>query len=87
MQHTMEYVKGDKKYRKHPERYIRDKKWEDEIVDKEVLDLKLFKRDSCGFPMAYCEKCGSSESYTELEIKANDSKCCSAKLLYKKGAV
>ena len=24
-----------------------------------------FKRDSCGFPMAYCQECGISESYKE----------------------
>ena len=38
-----------------------------------------FKLDSTGFPMAYCEKCGVSNSYRFEELKG-DSKCCNAKL-------
>ena len=39
-----------------------------------------FKRDTCGFPMGYCEKCGVSEFYEENELYG-DSKCCNSKIL------
>ena len=81
MQHTIEYAKTEKKYRKHPERYLRDHKWEDEIIiPEEKIDLKLFSRDTCGFAMAYCSKCGTSESYKDIDILSGDSRCCNAKL-------
>ena len=81
MQHTMEYVKGDKKYRKHPERYIRDKKWEDEIVIvKEQISLKDFRLDSTGYNyIGYCDKCNVSGFYKKEQLNG-DSSCCSAKI-------
>ena len=42
--------------------------------------VEQFQRDSCGFPMAYCQECGVSESYEEKELYG-DSKCCNSKLL------
>ena len=54
MKHTIEYVKGDKKYRKHPERYIRDHKWEDEIIVKEEsFDISKFKMTTTGHYIGY----------------------------------
>ena len=82
MQHTMEYVKGDKKYRKHPERYIRDKKWEDEIVIvEEQISLKDFRLDSTGYNyIGYCDKCNVSGFYKKEHLNG-DSSCCSAKII------
>ena len=45
--------------------------------------VEQFKRDTCGFPMGYCEKCGVSEFYEENEL-SGDSKCCNAKILPRK---
>ena len=30
--------------------------------------------------MAYCDKCGNSESYRDNELLNGDSRCCNAKL-------
>ena len=38
-----------------------------------------FKRDSCGFPMAYCQECGVSASYEEKDL-SGESRCCQNKL-------
>ena len=85
MQHTMEYVKGEKKYRKHHERYIRDKKWEDEVVIvEEQISLKDFKLDSTGYNyIAYCVKCNVSSFYKKEHLNG-DSSCCSARIKPKK---
>ena len=39
-----------------------------------------FKRDSCSYPMGYCQKCGVSASYEEKELYG-DSRCCRAKII------
>ena len=68
----------DKKYRKHPQTYLNNNAWNDEILlNTNGVD---FKTDSCGFPMAYCSTCGISSSYKEDELNG-DSICCNAKLL------
>ena len=58
----------------------RFRKWCDDEFESPQKLQEQFKRDSCGYPMAYCEKCGVSASYEENEI-SGDSKCCQAKLL------
>ena len=78
MQHTMEYVKGDKKYRKHPERYIRDRKWEDEIVvATQKINLKDYRMTTTGHYIGYCQKCSESSFYKANDLN-NDSTCCNA---------
>jgi len=42
--------------------------------------VEQFKRDSTGFPMAYCQECGVSSFYEENELRS-ESRCCTAKLL------
>jgi hypothetical protein len=42
--------------------------------------VEQFQRDSCGFPMAYCQECGVSDFYKENELM-DESRCCNAKLL------
>jgi len=51
---------------------------------KDQKKLTDFRRDTTGFPMAYCAKCGNNESYRENEILNGDSRCCNAELLPKK---
>ena len=41
--------------------------------------VEQFKRDSCGFPMAYCQECGVSASYEENQLYG-DSICCNSKI-------
>ena len=79
--HTKEYVKGDKKYRKHPERYIRDRKWEDEVVVvEEKVSLKDFKLDATGYNyIGYCDKCNVSSFYKKEHL-SGDSVCCNSKI-------
>ena len=72
MQRTFDVGRRLKKWIRNQEEWGRNKK---------VFDLAKFRRDTTGFPMAYCESCGSSDSYTEFEIRNSDSKCCNAKLL------
>ena len=76
--HTKEYVKGDKKYRKHPERYIRDRKWEDEIVvATQKINLKDYRMTTTGHYIGYCQKCSESSFYKANDLN-NDSTCCNA---------
>ena len=71
---------GDFPQRKHPKTYLNNNGWEDEVVIPEGVEQAEFKLDTVGFPMAYCESCGISESYKPEEL-TGDSKCCNAKLL------
>lgn len=78
--HTKSYVKEtpEKRYRLHPERYIKYNTFEDEVVKTETKNkykLKDYKHDKTGFPMAYCEACGKYDTYYKEEIKRG-SKCC-----------
>ena len=84
MAHIPLYIQStpDKQFRKHPMTYLNNSGWKDEILNKSN-GVDRFKKDTTGFPMAYCEKCGISESYEEKELYG-DSKCCNAKLLPEK---
>mgnify|MGYP003147871524 CR=1 FL=1 len=48
---------------------------------KEKKKLTDFNKDTTGFPMGYCAKCGESSSYKDNEILYGDSRCCSAEIL------
>tara|TARA_Y100001963_G_scaffold156777_1_gene251212 strand:- start:1544 stop:2278 length:735 start_codon:yes stop_codon:yes gene_type:complete len=80
MDHLPLYVAStpDKQWRKHPYTYLNNQGWEDEMVN--VIKKEDYRIDSCGFPMAYCDKCGVSASYRQEEL-SGDSKCCNSKLL------
>lgn len=80
MDHLPLYVAStpDKQWRKHPYTYLNNQGWEDEMVN--VIKKEDYRIDSCGFPMAYCDKCGVSASYRQEELNG-DSRCCSSKLL------
>ena len=80
MDHLPLYVAStpDKQWRKHPYTYLNNQGWEDEMVS--VVKKEDYGIDSCGFPMAYCDKCGVSASYRQEEL-GGDSKCCNSKLL------
>jgi len=62
----------------------RIKRWANNNFSKNKTNGKgSYKLDSSGFPMAYCEKCGISESYRFEELNG-DSRCCNSKLLPEK---
>ena len=84
MAHIPLYIQStpDKQFRKHPMTYLNNSGWKDEILNKSN-GVDRFKLDTTGFPMAYCEKCGISESYRKEEL-TGDSRCCNAKLLPEK---
>ena len=81
----MDYLPGyiqskpDKQFRKHPTTFLNNEGWKDEIIISNN-GSSIFKEDTAGFPMAYCEKCGVSESYRYEELNG-DSRCCNGKLL------
>ena len=56
------------------------KKWCGKEKPSHKKFIAQFKRDSCGYPMGYCQECIVSASYEENELYG-DSKCCSAKIL------
>ena len=84
-QEIMNYLPGyiqskpDKQFRKHPTTFLNNEGWKDEIIISNN-GSSIFKEDTAGFPMAYCEKCGVSESYRYEELNG-DSRCCNGKLL------
>ena len=83
------YVDTEKTYIPHPFTYLNQERYYDEIVKpvekKNPINLGDYKRDTTGFPMAYCCVCNKSASYKEFEITSNvDSRCCNAKLLPKR---
>ena len=51
---------------------------------KDQKKLTDYKRDTTGFPMGYCAKCGDGASYRDHEILNGDSRCCNAELLPKR---
>ena len=68
----------DKKYRKHPQTYLNNRSWEDEIIL--VANSDSFRLDSTGNAyIAYCDKCNKSDFYSKDELNY-DSKCCQSKL-------
>lgn len=69
----------EKKYRKHPQTYLNNKGWEDEIIIE--ANVEEFRLDSTGNAyIAYCEKCNRSDFYGKEELNY-ESRCCNYKLL------
>ena len=63
---------------------MRIKRWVNNDFGKKKANGKSnYKLDTTGFPMAYCEKCGISNSYKYEELNG-DSRCCNSKLLPEK---
>ena len=68
------------------------KRWSEAVLEDKVdkwcanekpshkLFISQFKRDTCDFPMGWCQKCNVSASYRESELYG-DSSCCNAKIL------
>ena len=77
MKHTKQYIKStEKKFRLDPIRYLRNEKFNDEIIEQEkTYELKEYPRDKTDFPRAWCSKCEKIDTYYEWEIKKG-SKCC-----------
>ena len=68
----------EKKYRKHPQTYLNNKSWEDEIII--TANAEDFKLDSTGmFYKGYCDKCNKSDFYEEREL-SGESRCCNSRL-------
>ena len=57
----------------------RFRKWCNDEHESPKKFAEQFKRDSCGFPMAYCQECGVSASYEEKDL-SGESRCCQNKL-------
>ena len=76
----------------------RGKKWSEAVLEDKVDKwcanekpshkkfIEQFKRDTCGFPMGWCEKCNVSASYEENQLYG-DSSCCNGKILPSKQVV
>lgn len=74
IEHLPKYVEStpEKGFRKDPMTYLNNESWNDEIiVQKNGIDQSLYRMDTTGFPMAYCGKCGKSESYRWDELGAS----------------
>jgi len=68
----------DKKYRKHPQTYLNNKSWEDEIII--AVNIDNYRLDSTGNAyIAYCDKCHRSDFYGRDELNY-ESRCCQGKL-------
>lgn len=63
---------------------LRLARWEKNNFNQPQKDKKKltdFNKDTTGFPMGYCAKCGESASYKDNEILYGDSRCCNAEIL------
>ena len=83
MSHTRLYIKNtDKKYRLDPIRYLRNNKWEDEIIEQDKrIDIVEYKHDTTGMPMGKCKKCEKRATYLNQWELYKGSDCCGAKVL------
>lgn len=62
-------------------------RWANNNFNKPQKDKKKltdYNKDTTGFPMGYCAKCGDSASYKDFEILNGDSRCCNAEILPKR---
>ena len=86
MQHTKHYIKDrDKVYRLDPIRYLKRATWEDEVISdsKEYENYRLDTRGASRF--GYCSKCGDTYFGGIKTIHLEETKCCNAKILTKRG--
>tara|TARA_R100001230_G_C5595563_1_gene110693 strand:+ start:57 stop:587 length:531 start_codon:yes stop_codon:yes gene_type:complete len=83
LDHTDQYVKDkEKRYRKDPERYLKHKTYNDEIIKQDKrIDIKEYKHDTTGMPMGKCETCGKKDTYRNQWELYQGSRCCGAKVL------
>ena len=66
---------------------LKAEKWDKNNFNQPQKDKKKltdFAKDTTGFPMGYCAKCGESASYKDNEILYGDSRCCNAEILPKR---
>ena len=99
MKHTPDYVKSTTKEeihggtfkpkRKHPQTYLYNKSWNDEIIQENLIVrymVKDFENDksSGATKIGYCAKCGVSDFYTPNEVVSADSRCCKSRVLPKR---
>tara|TARA_Y100001938_G_scaffold141482_1_gene211312 strand:- start:651 stop:1133 length:483 start_codon:yes stop_codon:yes gene_type:complete len=86
MSHTKKYIKDrERVYRLDPIRYLKRATWEDEVIsdDKEYENYKLDTRGASRF--GYCSKCGDTYFGGIKTIHLEETKCCNAKILTKRG--
>jgi len=81
--HTKCYVeKVEKRYRLDPIRYLRNEKFNDEIIEQEKkIDITEYKHDTTGMPMGKCKKCGKRDTYLNQWELYKGSNCCGEKVL------
>jgi len=84
MKHTKSYVNQvEKRYRLDPIRYLRNEKFNDEIIFQEKkIDLdELYPFDKSGSSrLGRCSKCNSIVFGNKFTIHKDDSDCCKAKI-------
>jgi hypothetical protein len=81
--HTKRYVeKVEKRYRLDPVRYLRNEKFNDEIIEQDKrIDVTEYKHDTTGMPMGKCKKCGKRDTYLNQWELYKGSDCCGEKVL------
>ena len=81
--HTKCYVeKVEKRYRLDPIRYLRNEKFNDEIIEQDKrIDITEYKHDTTGMPMGECKKCGKRDTYLNQWELYKGSKCHGKKVL------
>ena len=89
LQHTKIFTEfTEHRFRPHPHRYLRDKRFNDEIQLNDLQGkhtLEDFKTDGGGMnKIGYCSKCNKSDFYTPYEILNAESRCCNVNVLPKK---
>ena len=90
MKHTEQYVKNTEKvYRLDPIRYLKRKKWEDEVIATPIdvkATLEGFPFDKSGRArLGRCSNCNGIHFGNIYKIYTEDSSCCKAKLNKYKG--
>ena len=86
MSHTKNYIKDRERiYRLDPIRYLNRATWEDEIIsdNKEYENYRMDTRGASRF--GYCSKCGDTYFGGIKTIHLEETKCCNAKILTKRG--
>lgn len=82
--HTKQYVEQtEKRYRLDPIRYLRNEKFNDEIISQEKkIDLdELYPFDKTGNArLGICSKCNKTTFGNKFTIHKDDSDCCNAKI-------
>ncbi len=81
------YLETEKQFIPHPLTYLKQKRWEDEIIKrvnkKERINLKDYSMSTTGHYIGYCDKCDESAFYKQWDLD-KESNCCTAKINAKK---